>query len=164
MRVATRGESEGVLEEISLQSVLEDSLGCCIEKCLSDGIDISIDATKELFERKIMAHYTQLVQVLVNLINNAYDEIKNQDSPWIKIKVSEEGEIIHIRVLDSGLGVTPDVAKKMFNPFYTTKPVGSGTGLGLSISQGLVEAMGGELLLDQKAKNTCFHLKLNLAS
>ena len=64
---------------------------------------------------------------------------------------------------DSGPGVPPALREKIFDPFFTTKEVGRGTGLGLSISQGIVEDLGGALLLDDRPGGASFIVELPAA-
>jgi two-component system, NtrC family, sensor kinase len=59
------------------------------------------------------------------------------------------GDRVEIRIRDNGMGITPEVKDKMFNPFFTTKPAGEGTGLGLSISHDIVvKQHGGSIEID----------------
>jgi two-component system sensor histidine kinase HupT/HoxJ len=89
----------------------------------------------------------QLLQVLMNLIQNAYDASSAQPgvSPVLKICASREANFLAITLHDNGPGISPDAMSSIFEPFFTTKPVGKGTGLGLSISYGIVERHGGTL-------------------
>ena len=89
----------------------------------------------------------QLLQVLINLIQNAYDAASAQPgvSPVLKICAKREANFLVIRLHDNGPGIAPTVMSSIFEPFFTTKPVGKGTGLGLSISYGIVERHGGTL-------------------
>ena len=64
------------------------------------------------------------------------------------------------RIYDGGEGIAPEVASRLFQPFFTTKAVGKGTGLGLSISHGLIEAQGGRLYHDATKPETCFAIEL----
>lgn len=86
---------------------------------------------------------SQVNQVLMNLITNAAQAVG--DDGRILIHTRAEGEGVSIRVLDDGEGMNKDVLKKIFDPFYTTKPVGQGTGLGLSISYRIVEDHNGRI-------------------
>ena len=89
----------------------------------------------------------QLLQVLMNLIQNAYDAASAQPgvSPVLKICAKREGNFLVITLHDNGPGIAPEAMSSIFEPFFTTKPVGKGTGLGLSISYGIVERHGGTL-------------------
>lgn len=84
-------------------------------------------------------------QILVNLLQNAVDVMEEQDQPRMTITCRAGGGVATIDVQDSGPGISPAAATKLFDPFYTTKPVGKGTGLGLSISYGLAMDLGGTL-------------------
>ncbi|WP_170463928.1 sensor histidine kinase [Ruegeria arenilitoris] len=86
----------------------------------------------------------RLVQVFVNLINNAADAMSGQDDRLIRIRI-EAGDKLAVTVRDIGPGI--ENSEKLFEPFYTTKAVGSseGMGLGLSISYGLVQSFGGNI-------------------
>lgn len=85
----------------------------------------------------------QINQVLLNLMINASHAIEEQGI--IKVKSQQQGEWLEISVTDTGKGIPADQLDKLFDPFYTTKPVGEGTGLGLSISYGIAKDHQGEI-------------------
>jgi PAS domain S-box-containing protein len=94
----------------------------------------------------------QLQQVMLNLVSNAEQALSNWDGPRaITIEsFSAEGQLV-VRVCDTGPGVPAEHQRRVFNPFFTTKPVGEGTGLGLSISDGIVREHGGRIRLESQA-------------
>ena len=98
----------------------------------------------------------QIVQVLVNLLNNACDAIHNQEPRWIKVAAETNDELLLLTVTDSGDGIPDDIHSRMMEPFFTTKGAGLGTGLGLSLSKGIVEDHGGRLDYDGVSPNTRF--------
>jgi signal transduction histidine kinase len=98
----------------------------------------------------------QISQVLLNLLNNAFQATAELPERWVRLEVLQQGEQCLVRVEDSGPGVPPSVVEKMFQLFFTTKPIGQGTGLGLSISRSIIARHGGDLFLDQTRPNTCF--------
>lgn len=98
----------------------------------------------------------EIEQVLINLINNGIDAIKDKDERWIKLEVEENSELIKIKVIDSGEGIDTETANTLFEPFFTTKAAGEGTGLGLSISKGIIEKHQGKMYIDYDAHNTTF--------
>ena len=79
-----------------------------------------------------------LNQVFLNILNNAIDAVDGTVNPTIQIKTEVYGKHLCIRIQDNGPGITDNISKMIFNPFFTTKPVGSGTGLGLTISHQIV--------------------------
>ena len=98
----------------------------------------------------------------MNLLINSFDAIKSLDAKWIKIEVKNSGNIVSILVSDSGEGISPKIAEKIMEPFFTTKSVGEGTGLGLSLSKGLIESHNGILKYLPTAKHTTFQIELPL--
>ena len=112
-----------------------------------------------------------LGRVLLNLINNAFyavNKMSQEDmddyKPKIVVCTKQLNGIIEIKVKDNGPGIPAEIKDKIFQPFFTTKPIGSGTGLGLSLSYDIVKSHGGELKVETKeGKGTEFIIKLNPA-
>ena len=94
----------------------------------------------------------QIQQVITNLVQNASDATENLPDPMLTITAREDGGGICILFRDNGPGISEQAMGKIFDPFYTTKPVGKGTGLGLSISYGIVERHGGRLSVSNAAE------------
>jgi two-component system NtrC family sensor kinase len=107
--------------------------------------------------------FHQLEQVFLNLLNNAVDAIQETGaSGEIWIHTQAEGDRLRVEITDSGPGVTNP--HKIFDPFYTTKPVGKGTGLGLSICYGIVKEHGGEIQVrNAPPRGACFCITLPLS-
>ena len=106
----------------------------------------------------IMADPSQLEQVFLNLITNAeyaIHETGKAGTLTIATSLQEEQpehQKVIIEISDTGTGIPEDVIVKIFNPFFTTKPVGKGTGLGLSISYGIIKEHGGEIHAGNRAE------------
>ncbi|BAZ13544.1 two-component sensor histidine kinase [Calothrix sp. NIES-4071] len=104
---------------------------------------------------KIYCNPRVLNQVFFHVINNAIDALNKKaitntqaedEIPTIRIRTSSQNNQINIQIIDNGCGISKEVCKNIFRPFFTTKPVGQGTGLGLSIShQIIVEQHGGTI-------------------
>jgi two-component system NtrC family sensor kinase len=110
-------------------------------------IRVHLDLAPDLPEAAADPH--QLQQVFLNLINNAVDAILEKSAEgdlWVSTGV--EGRQLFIEFTDSGPGVKD--SSRVFDPFYTTKPVGKGTGLGLSICYGIITEHGGTIRVKNK--------------
>ena len=110
----------------------------------SSGIALSVDVQTD---RKVYANFTEVEQVTLNFVINAQQSIEVAERPRgrILIRVFDAGKRVRLEVQDDGPGVTPEDEPKLFQPFFTTKPVGKGTGLGLSVSYGIIESYGGTI-------------------
>lgn len=93
----------------------------------------------------------RLLQVLVNLLQNAVDANRESGGKRVYVSALGRGPLVEVRVDDEGPGLDPKIARRLFEPFATTKPPGEGTGLGLYASYMLVESMGGDLLIENRA-------------
>lgn len=89
----------------------------------------------------------ELLQVMMNLIQNAYDAAVTVPDrpPRLVISIERRGAMVRLVFADNGPGIAAEHLSRVFDPFFTTKSVGKGTGLGLSISYGIVEQHGGQL-------------------
>ncbi len=106
----------------------------------------SVNVTTNLEENLplIRISQTEFQQVLLNLINNAVDAMEKTGGTIAISSYIEDDDII-ITVSDTGPGIPKANLSRIFDPFYTTKPVGKGTGLGLSICYGIIKKLGGDL-------------------
>lgn len=108
---------------------------------------------------KIEAFGGQLNQVFMNILDNAQYAIKGEGT--VTISVKREGEKVVIKFSDTGEGIKKEDIRKVFEPFYTTKPVGQGTGLGMSITYRVIKNHNGEINVDSElGKGTTFTIKL----
>jgi signal transduction histidine kinase len=101
-------------------------------------------------ERTMMADRNKMVQVLINLVQNALDALKEKkfdpgDEPKLWIEAREEKDRTIIQVRDNGVGIDPKIMDKIFDPFFTTKDVGQGMGLGLSLCFRIAQEQEGRL-------------------
>ncbi len=123
------------------------------------GITIHQEVEPDLPE--IESDPAQLQQVFLNLLNNAIYAVKDRDSGQIRITSAFDDEFILLAIADNGCGIDPDQLKRIFMPFFTTKPVGKGTGLGLSTCYGIVERLGGNITVTSELNaGTVFTVQL----
>ena len=114
----------------------------------SRGVEVVEQLDPELPQAIGDAH--QLQQVFLNILNNAYDAVRDTGRPArIEIKTTNRGGFVEVLFRDNGYGIS--FPERIFDPFFTTKEIGKGTGLGLSICYGIVREHGGEILCHNNA-------------
>jgi two-component system, NtrC family, sensor kinase len=101
----------------------------------------------------------QLAQVVINLLINAAQAIPGQGK--IALRTRYEGGEVVLVVKDTGHGMTPEVLAKLFQPFFSTKPLGEGTGMGLAVVHGIVSSHGGSIHVESEPlRGTTFTIRL----
>ncbi len=166
LRAVSRSGHGDPFESAELAEVVEDSVSLCRERFNASGINFSVIDIPQIHVR---CRPTQIAQVLINLLNNAFDAVESQsmvsDAPkWIELRFVVQQSHVEIKVMDSGDGVPTELLDRIMTPFFTTKEVGKGTGLGLSISNSIARDHGGTLEYDTASENTCFKLSLPIAN
>ena len=115
-----------------------------VERGSKSGVTTRFTGLDNLTIRGTPGHVQQIV---MNLVQNAMDAVRDLDAPEVSIHVDRDGDRAILTVTDNGPGVAAEHRDAIFDPFFTTKPVGQGTGLGLSISHKIAEEHGGSLSL-----------------
>lgn len=99
----------------------------------------------------IFCRQDEICQIWTNIITNAIQAMKDNDGGTLEIRVNKPNEdFVQVSFKDTGCGMTPEVAKRVFEPYFTTKPVGEGTGMGLDISKQIVENHHGQIYLESE--------------
>ncbi|MGZ3771600.1 MAG: PAS domain-containing protein [Bdellovibrio sp.] len=160
LRSFSRNADKDPFVPIELNTLMNNVLGLCSERFKVHGVRLEIVPIAELI---LHCRSVQLEQVLVNLLNNAYDAVESLQEKWVHIDFRILEEKIQILVTDSGNGIPPHIVNKLMHPFFTTKDVGRGTGLGLSISKGIIEDHQGQLWYDPSCPHTRFVIELPMA-
>lgn len=148
------------LQHVELNVVVNDVL-TLLEHQFKTG---SIQVRKELAASApiVPGIEYKLQQVLLNLLLNARDAMPK--GGWLTISTRFENGSAVVEVADTGVGIPPEHLARIYDPFFTTKPIGRGTGLGLSITYGIVQEHGGTLACESApGKGTRFTLALPLA-
>lgn len=131
---------------VELNDVIAEVLQLRARDLESASLAVELQVTSH---RKVYANFTELEQVTLNFVLNAQQAIESVDfcnpEGRIEIRLFDIGERVRLEVHDNGSGVRVDHEPKLFQPFFTTKPVGQGTGLGLSVSYGIIRSYGGEI-------------------
>ena len=130
------------VQAVQINDVVQNAVGLMSYDNRSQKIKIDLDLSPTL--PRIKASPDKLHQVIVNLLVNAFDAMKERGDK-ILIATSTDNASVLINVTDNGGGMNPQVMDRIFEPFFTTKDVGKGTGLGLSVSHGIINSMNGSL-------------------
>jgi two-component system NtrC family sensor kinase len=129
------------VEMLSLNDVIEEVLGFLEKEALHRNIDLQLNLAQDL--PRIASDRGQLQQVFLNILNNAFDAVR--DGGQVAITSFEvDIDTVGVSVQDNGQGMTQETMTHLFEPFFTTKK-GHGTGLGLSITYGIVKKLGGDI-------------------
>ena len=116
------------------------------------GIEVVKDLATDL--PAVLGDHHALQQVVLNLLTNSAQAVAENPpgrARTISARTWLDGQV-HLRIVDTGPGISPEVRAQLFTPFFTTKEPGQGTGLGLSISYSIVEAHGGHITVEQPAE------------
>lgn len=157
LRTFARNAENDPMGSSQIREVIESTMDLCRERFRANGVHVQIGPIPDVV---IECRETQIAQVLVNLLNNSYDAIRDLKVKWIRVEFSVSQSMIEMKVTDSGPGISKDIQEKIMQPFFTTKPVGQGTGLGLSISSSIIDEHGGKLFLNTESPNTQFVILL----
>ena len=151
------------IEVIDLKQAIDRALAV-VESNGLDGLDSTVELASEL--RPVRANRLQVEKVLVNLVCNGADAMRaagvSPQSITITVRPVVEDNLAQVTVRDCGPGLTEEAARRVFTPFYTTKP--GGIGMGLAVSRALVEANGGRLWSEAApGRGGIFHFTLPFA-
>jgi signal transduction histidine kinase len=146
------------IEEVNLKEVISDVLVFHDKEAVYRNIKVYVDVPEEM--PSIQTDRSKLQQVLVNLVNNAFQAV--DDGCLLDIEVSPEAsDKIRIIISDNGCGMPEENLPKIFEPFFTTKDGNKGTGLGLAITYGLVKKLHGDITVKSKInEGTTFTITL----
>lgn len=158
----------GALRPIDPVEAIDGALAIAGAQIRAEGIQIQEEYRVADF--KVLADLLLVEQILLNLLLNARDAILEKAGASttfrerIRIRLeAEEDSMVAISVSDTGVGIPSAIRDRLFEPFFSTKPVGKGTGLGLSLSEGMARDMGGRLEICNVAEGAEFRLVLQKA-
>ncbi len=137
-------ESKIDIRLVDILKIIEDTLKLLDHRIKKQNVNININAYNAI--PMVLADESQMQQMLLNIITNAVDSMENNGTLTINVEEQVDVEdFLAITISDTGHGISEKDKARIFDPFYTTKPLGKGTGLGLSISQAIVERMRGNI-------------------
>jgi two-component system NtrC family sensor kinase len=141
---AQQSPGEKVLVDLSV--LLHRAAQTLESRCPGGKIQLSLSIAPDL--PRVLGNTNQLFQVFVEIIENALDALQEVGGGSLQITAQKQGNEAVLQFSDSGLGVREP--ERVFDPFYTTKPVGKGTGLGLSVVYGFIQDHGGQITCQNK--------------
>ena len=136
-------KTQEVLEEISLETIMERVLKLLSYRIERERVSIARNYARPSTPVNINGESIQ--QVFLNLLVNALDAMDGRETKQISIEIRTDESDVLVELTDTGSGIKQEDLASMFDPFYTTKPLGKGTGLGLSTSLGIIKSHTGTI-------------------
>lgn len=156
LRSFTKVDRVTDLRDCDMVALVRDVITMCDLNVRNAGVRVEFEPGETVVP--VRCQPTQICQVLVNLLNNAVDAVRNLAEKWIRIRIQSTDNEVRVYVIDSGPGIAEKIAAMVFTPFFTTKD--EGTGLGLSLARSIMKAHEGDLVIDASQRNTCFLMTL----
>ncbi len=160
LKTFARKSPAGLSERLSLSDVLAQALQLLELRIRNERVELYSELDANIM---VLGDAIRLEQVLLNLLHNALDAMSGAVTRRLRIRIYREGEHCLLSVADSGGGIAEQDLPHIFEPFYTTKPVGAGLGLGLAVSYGIVRELGGSLEASNGEQGAVFTLRLPAA-
>ena len=157
LKKLSRTSEKSTLKPCSLESIVREAIVLTETKAKISSSTIYFDCQQD---SSVLCDEIEIEQVLINIINNGIDAAKVSDEKWVKIELFADDDYAILNVIDSGKPISQEISAKLFQPFFSTKPVGEGTGLGMSIARGILQEHEGTIRLVGNKPQTCFEIRL----
>jgi signal transduction histidine kinase len=161
LQMFSQTDGQNILKKQELCPIAVDAISLTESKSKIHAIPITLECKTN---SHVLCNEAEIQKVFINLISNAIDAVKGMPAPWIKVAIFDKDDSVVLRVTDSGDGIPPEVDKKLFLPFFTTKNQGEGMGLGLSVTKGILDDHNASIAVVSNSPNTCFEIKFPRAS
>ena len=161
LKTFARKSPSGLRERVDLATVVDQALLLLDARIREERVSCMLDLTRPAWVR---GDPIRLEQVLINLMHNALDAMRDKPLKRLEIRIDAHAEHWRIAVIDSGGGVAEEHLANVFDPFFTTKPVGDGLGLGLAVSFAIVHELGGRLGVENLDNGARFSFSLTKAA
>jgi PAS domain S-box-containing protein len=143
--------------DLDLNRLIRESLSLLEHQLRQNQVDVVYAPDQSI--PKVYGNAGKLQQVFVNLFLNARDAMPSGGT--LKVETSKNDTMVVVDIQDSGVGISPENIRRIYDPFFTTKSTGKGTGLGLAVTYGIIQEHGGRIFVDSApSKGTHFRLKL----
>ena len=156
----TRGINFEKTETFELSEILKLIYDLNNKKFNQRNIALSIPSDQEMNKIYLNCPKGQIIQVFLNILNNAYEAVYQQVGSWVEIKIDKDDNFVYVKFKDSGSGITLTQSENIFKPLFTTKDPGASKGLGLALSKAILQKNFGDIYIDFRSNNTCFVVKL----
>jgi signal transduction histidine kinase/DNA-binding response OmpR family regulator len=127
--------------ELALSGVVEDALGLLVDRARERGVNLHFES--RLADDRCLLDRDQIKQVILNVVLNGIQACAAGGTASVFLREATDPAYVEIELADTGTGVADEIADKLYDPFFTTRP--EGTGMGLSISRKIVESHGGRI-------------------
>jgi two-component system, NtrC family, sensor kinase len=153
-------QTQTYLEDVDMNAVIDEALQVLHNQYKSMEVSIEKDYDPNL--PTIQGNFSNLGQVLINIVNNALQALPDgRGKILLSTSYNQDTDSIFVECRDDGTGIPPEIMKDIFKPFFTTKEVGKGTGLGLYVSYEIVKKHAGEIRVSSEmGKGTTFTIVL----
>jgi len=161
LKTFARKSPSGLRERLELAAVVDQALLLLDARLRDERVSLVLHLTRPAWVR---GDAIRLEQVLINLLRNALDAMRDKPLKRLEIRIDQEQTHWRLAVSDSGGGIAEEHLGNVFDPFFTTKPVGDGLGLGLAVSYAIVHELGGLLYAENQGGGALFAFSLPIAS
>ncbi len=152
-------QNEILAQETDVNAMIRELVEQLGKQALFQKVEIVTELDQDLLS--IQADPLQLHQVFANLMNNAAEAMPDGGRLTLRTLAGPTPEFVTVQIEDTGSGISEENMKRMFTPFFTTKPIGKGTGLGLAITYGIVKMHRGQVAVQSKVgTGTLFSINL----
>ena len=161
LRSFARDGKSDPMQPVSLGQLVSEAFDLSQTRFKSHGIQV--DFPENLEDCYVQGRPVELVQVILNILNNAHDAVLESDEKFVHVRLETDSSSVFLIIEDSGPGIPVGIINRVMDPFFTTKPIGQGTGLGLSISKEILEFHNGEINYARVNNRTQFKIRLPLS-
>ncbi|MES2937934.1 MAG: ATP-binding protein [Pseudomonadota bacterium] len=144
---------------VRMGGAIANALELLRSRIQEEGVEVELHVEECL---RVSCDGYRLEQVLVNLLGNAMDAMKDSPVRRITVTATRNAQKVRVRIADTGTGFSQSVLDRLFEPFFTTKPPGQGLGLGLALSAGIVREFGSSLQPSNLAGGAAFEFELKI--
>jgi two-component system C4-dicarboxylate transport sensor histidine kinase DctB len=157
LKTFARKSPSGLRERLDLATVVDQALLLLDPRLREEHVECVLHVSRPAWVR---GDAIRLEQVLINLLRNALDAMRDKTSRRLEVRIEAEQGRWRLSVADNGTGIAAEHMASVFDPFFTTKPVGDGLGLGLAVSYAIIHELGDRLRVENRGDGAVFWFHL----